>query len=119
MFFIAASNSADGVSWFDAVDFFCVFAKPTDALAKKKTTGSSHGALKEGLFFIKKRLQLVALGARSLERARSKVRNFEGALSIACIVVTRHARGGQWRYYSNRWQAASYFGVNAPLPSSR
>ena len=92
MFFIAASNSADGVSWFDAVDFFCVFAKPTDALAKRKTTGSSYGALKEGLFFIKKRLQLVALGARSLEGARSKVRNFEGALSIACIVVTRHAR---------------------------
>jgi len=92
MFFIAASNSADGVSWFDAVDFFCVFAKPTDALAKRKTAGSSHGALKEGLFFIKKRLQLVALGARSLERARSKVRNFEGALSIACIVVIRYSK---------------------------
>src|SRR6266446_1488716 len=55
MFFIAASNSADGVSWFDAVDFFCVFAKPTDALAKRKTTGSSeiHVVEKEGPFLIK------------------------------------------------------------------
>jgi hypothetical protein len=47
---------------------------------------------KEGLFFIKNDSNSSPFGARSLEGARSKVRNFEGALSIACIVVTRHAR---------------------------
>ena len=68
----------------------------------RKNTGSSeiHGALKEGLFFIKNDSNSSPFGARSLEEALSEVRNFEGALSIACIV-------------------ASYFGLNTPLPSSR
>jgi len=93
MFFIAASNSADGVSWFDAVDFFCAFAKPTDALDNRKNTASSeiHVVEKEGLFFIKNDSNSSPFDAHSLERVHSDVRNFEGALSIACIVVTRHA----------------------------
>src|SRR6267143_65036 len=110
MFFIAASNSADGVSWFDAVDFFCVFAKPTDALAKRKTAGSSHGALKEGLFFIKNDSNSSPL-VPAVWREHAPTL---GILKVHCQSLVLLSSPT----VSQRQQAASYFGVNAPLPSS-